>query len=118
MKKLKTFAFCTLLAALAANHTPATAANGPTGDAAPATRDSEPKMYAWEQERDAIPSYTDLVLCYGGSHHRTPYRWDKERFTPFVTYVDEEGSTGSSTGSSSSNSRTAAAPTGVNTPTW
>lgn len=56
MKKLKTFAFCTLLAALAANHTPATAANGPTGDAAPATRDSEPKMYAWEQERDAIPS--------------------------------------------------------------
>lgn len=45
MKKLKTFAFCTLLAALAANHTPATAANGPTGDAAPATRDSEPKMY-------------------------------------------------------------------------
>ena len=91
MKKLKTFAFCTLLAALAANHTPATAANGPTGDAAPATRDSEPKMYAWEQERDAIPSYTDLVLCYGGSHHRTPYRWDKERFTPFVTYVDEEG---------------------------
>ena len=91
MKKLKTFAFCTLLAALAANHPPATAANGPTGDAAPATRDSEPKMYAWEQERDAIPSYTDLVLCYGGSHHRTPYRWDKERFTPFVTYVDEEG---------------------------
>ena len=63
MKKLKTFAFCTLLAALAANHTPATAANGPTGDAAPATRNSEPKMYAWEQERDAIPSYTDLVLC-------------------------------------------------------
>ena len=56
MKKLKTFAFCTLLAALAANHTPATAANGPTGDAAPATRNSEPKMYAWEQERDAIPS--------------------------------------------------------------
>ena len=48
-------------------------------------------MYAWEQERDAIPSYTDLVLCYGGSHHRTPYRWDKERFTPFVTYVDESG---------------------------
>ena len=111
MKKLKTFAFCTLLAALAANHTPATAANGPTGDAAPATRDSEPKMYAWEQERDAIPSYTDLVLCYGGSHHRTPYRWDKERFAPSV-------STGSSTGSSASNSRTAAAPTAVNTPTW
>ena len=35
--------------------------------------------------------YTDLVLCYGGSHHRTPYRWDKERFTPFVTYVDKRG---------------------------
>ena len=32
-----------------------------------------------------------MVLCYGGSHHRTPYRWDKERFTPFVTYVDKRG---------------------------
>ena len=50
-----------------------------------------PQMYPWEQSRSGILSYTDMVLCYGGSHHRTPYRWDKERFTPFVTYVDESG---------------------------
>ncbi len=75
-------------------------------------------MYAWEQERDAIPSYTHLVLCYGGSHHRTPYRWaDKERFTPFVTYVDEEGREHwLFDGFLFLDSRTAAAPT-VNTPT-
>ena len=40
-----------------------------------------PQMYPWEQSRNGILSYTDMVLCYGGSHHRTPYRWDKERFT-------------------------------------
>ena len=50
-----------------------------------------PQMYPWEQSRNGILSYTDMVLCYGGSHHRTPYRWDKERFAPSVSYVDEQG---------------------------
>ena len=50
-----------------------------------------PQMYPWEQSRSGILSYTDMVLCYGGSHHRTPYRWDKERFAPSVSYVDEQG---------------------------
>ena len=49
------------------------------------------KRCAWEKGRRERPVTTDAVLCYGGSHHRTPYRWDKERFTPFVTYVDESG---------------------------
>ena len=50
-----------------------------------------PRPYEWESARDGIPSYTDLVLCYGGSTHRTPFGWDKERFAPFVTYTDEAG---------------------------
>ena len=36
-----------------------------------------PRPYEWESARDGIPSYTDLVLCYGGSTHRTPFGWDK-----------------------------------------
>ena len=67
MKNLKIFAFCTLFAALAASHKPAAAANGSTDAATQAIRDPEPKMYAWEQGRDAIPVYTDMVLCYGGT---------------------------------------------------
>ena len=50
-----------------------------------------PQMYPWEQSRNGILSYTDMVLCYGGSHHRTPFLWDKERLAPYVTYVDKEG---------------------------
>ena len=50
-----------------------------------------PRPYEWESARDGIPSYTDLVLCYGGSTHRTPFGWNKERFAPFVTYTDEAG---------------------------
>ena len=34
---------------------------------------------------------TDAVLCYGGSHHRTPYLWDEERLTPYVTCTDSAG---------------------------
>lgn len=49
------------------------------------------RRYAWERERTAIQTVTDGVLCYGGSHHRTPYLWDKERLTPYVTYVDSTG---------------------------
>lgn len=48
------------------------------------------KRYAWEN-RETQATTTDAVLCYGGSHHRTPYRWDKERLAPFVTYTDPQG---------------------------
>ena len=36
-------------------------------------------------------SFSDMVLCYGGSAHRTPYAWDKSRFADYVTYIDEDG---------------------------
>ena len=55
------------------------------------TEAADPAMYAWEQDRNGILSFSDLVLCYGGSSHRTPYRWDKQRFAPFVTYTDKQG---------------------------
>ena len=55
------------------------------------TEATDPTMYAWEQSRGGILSFSDLVLCYGGSSHRTPYRWDKQRFAPFVTYTDKQG---------------------------
>ena len=52
---------------------------------------ADPVPYAWESARDGILSYTDMVLCYGGSHHRNPYLWEKERFAPLVSYTDEAG---------------------------
>ena len=47
-------------------------------------------MYPQGQHRRDLPP-TDAVLCYGGSHHSTPFLWDKERLAPYVTYVDKEG---------------------------
>lgn len=38
-----------------------------------------------------LPELADMDLCYGGSSHRNPYKWDKERFAPHVSYVDEAG---------------------------
>ena len=51
---------------------------------------SQVKLYPWEN-RKAPATTTDAVLCYGGSHHRTPFLWDRERLAPYVTYVDKEG---------------------------
>ena len=48
-------------------------------------------MYPQGQHRRDLQPPTDAVLCYGGSHHRTPFLWDKERLAPYVTYVDEQG---------------------------
>ena len=48
-------------------------------------------MYPQGQHRRDLQPPTDAVLCYGGSHHRTPFLWDKERLAPYVTYVDKEG---------------------------
>ncbi|WP_290535764.1 DUF4855 domain-containing protein [Alistipes sp.] len=52
---------------------------------------TDPQPYAWESARTGILSYTDLVLCYGGSTHRTPFAWKAERFAPMVSYTDPEG---------------------------
>lgn len=37
----------------------------------------------------AIPS--DMVLLYGGGHHRDPYKWDSSRIEDYVLYTDTEG---------------------------
>ena len=72
-----------LLAALVLLTATLPAAAAPKGDA--------PQPYAWESARDGILSYTDLVLCYGGSTHRKPYEWTAGRFAPMVSYTDASG---------------------------
>ncbi|MCH5216720.1 MAG: DUF4855 domain-containing protein [Muribaculaceae bacterium] len=47
------------------------------------------KVYNWEKLRKSILKNTDMVLLYGGSHHRPVYQWDQNRTTPYVTYVDK-----------------------------
>ncbi len=49
------------------------------------------ELYDWEKDRDTKPRYSNLALCYGGSGHRVPEFWDKERFSKHVTYIDENG---------------------------
>lgn len=34
---------------------------------------------------------TDMVLIYGGGHHRDPYTWDSDRLASYVTYIDKAG---------------------------
>ena len=58
----------------------------PTGTAGP-----KDKLYPWERKHKSPATTTDAVLCYGASHHRNPFLWDKGRFAPYVTYVDPEG---------------------------
>ena len=55
-----------------------------------ATTGAPSDKYPWEESRSGITSFTDLVLCYGGSNHRKPYEWDKQRFAPYITYKDEQ----------------------------
>ena len=55
------------------------------------TEYTDPQPYAWESAREGILSYTDLVLCYGGSTHRKPFAWTAERFAPMVSYTDASG---------------------------
>ena len=52
---------------------------------------SRPTLYKWERARRHAPEFTDMVLCYGGSHHRKVYEWDKDRFNAYVTYTDTAG---------------------------
>ncbi len=54
------------------------------------TDDSITILYDWEENRTGLLASTDMVLLYGGGHHRTPYTWDKSRLTSYVTYVDTE----------------------------
>lgn len=44
--------------------------------------------YDWETSREDILESTDMVLLYGGGHHRTPYTWSTERAIDYVYYTD------------------------------
>lgn len=50
-------------------------------------------LYDWESSRTEIPTVNDLVLIYGGGHHRTPYNWTLERIADYVSYTDPKGKT-------------------------
>ena len=47
-------------------------------------------MYSWEKDRTEIPDFTDMVLCYGGGHARTPYYWMSSRLQSYVSYTDPD----------------------------
>lgn len=50
-----------------------------------------PFLYDWEASRSGLLSYDNLVLCYGGSAHRTAGGWPRERFDTHVAYKDANG---------------------------
>ncbi|MBR1871703.1 MAG: DUF4855 domain-containing protein [Bacteroidales bacterium] len=47
--------------------------------------------YGWERERNKIPAFADLVLCYGGGLVKEPRYWSEDRFSAQVSYTDEKG---------------------------
>lgn len=49
-----------------------------------------PEMYDWEKARTEVLSSTDMVLLYGGGHHRAPYDWGADRIVDYLTYTDTE----------------------------
>ena len=46
--------------------------------------------YTYESGR-AIPSLSDMTLCYGGDPDRVPYLWTKERWKKHAVYTDKNG---------------------------
>ena len=52
----------------------------------PEINDPVVEFYDWEKNRTELLTSTDMVLLYGGGHHRTPYTWDKERVSSYIRY--------------------------------
>lgn len=52
--------------------------------------DSPVKPEVKHDNKDMLSS-TDMVLIYGGGHHRNPYRWNKEILKDYVIYEDKSG---------------------------
>lgn len=48
------------------------------------------EMYDWEEARTILLTSTDMVLMYGGGHHRSPYTWGVDRVVDYITYTDTE----------------------------
>ena len=40
--------------------------------------------------REAPADYTDMVLLYGGGHHRSPYHWNKDTALDYVVWYDKD----------------------------
>lgn len=38
-----------------------------------------------------ISAYSDMVLIYGGGHHRQPYAWTPEILKDYIVYLDRQG---------------------------
>ncbi|MBE6217619.1 MAG: DUF4855 domain-containing protein [Bacteroidales bacterium] len=52
------------------------------------------KNFAWPYPYEsgrAIPSLSDMTLCYGGDPDRVPYLWTKERWKKHAVYTDKNG---------------------------
>ncbi len=45
--------------------------------------------YEWEKNRKELLKNTDMVLIYGGGHHRSTFEWNEDRLRPYVVYQDE-----------------------------
>ena len=54
-------------------------------------------LYVWEKGRDGAPFFADITLCPGGgrpnsnSWFTVPQYWDADRFSPHVSYTDDNG---------------------------
>ncbi len=88
---LQAFLFCHIAAAISGcgNDEPRDIPKPPTPK--PIDELVADKIYDWEKARTAIPASTDMVLMYGGGHHRSPYEWGKERIVDYVLYTDQTG---------------------------
>lgn len=49
------------------------------------------ELYSWEENRTEKPRYCNMALCYGGSDHRSPFKWNQDRFQTHVSYKDADG---------------------------
>ena len=49
------------------------------------------QLFDWEQNRTAVPTWSDMTLCYGGDLWRVPTYWDKNRFASHALYTDQNG---------------------------
>ena len=82
-----------LLCSLMALCVSCSSSDGPSDDKeVPPTPPVNPgELYPWEENRTALLNSTDMVLIYGGGHHREPYNWDVDRISSYVTYKDKAG---------------------------
>ena len=51
---------------------------------------SESGLYDFEKSHVEITAPSDMVLMYGGGHHRTPYRWSTDYVKDYVIYLDKD----------------------------